>query len=60
MRWHAHVLKELPDFEIPVMDLRNIGEEEREQYLRKVRKDMVSTRLDLTKAPLLKLRNLPR
>lgn len=49
-----HVLKELPDFEIPVTDLRNIGEEEREQYLRKVRKDMVSTRLDLTKAPLFK------
>lgn len=49
-----HVLKSLPDFDIPVTDLRYMGEEEREKYLRSVRKDMVSTRLDLTKAPLFK------
>ena len=49
-----HVLKSLPDFDIPVTDLRHMGEAEREHYLHNLRKDMVSTRLDLTRAPLFK------
>lgn len=49
-----HVLKSLPDFDIPVTDLRHMGEAERENYLHNLRKDMVSTRLDLTRAPLFK------
>lgn len=49
-----HVLKTLTDFEIPVKDLRNMDKHYVEEFLLKLRKEMVSTRLDLTKAPLFK------
>lgn len=47
-----HVLKKLDNFTIPITDLRGKSDEEVEEYLKNTRIDMVSSRLELSKAPL--------
>ncbi len=47
-----HVEKKLEDFTIPIQDMRGRSSEEIQAQLLKTRREMVSTRLDLSKAPL--------
>ncbi|SDY37521.1 non-ribosomal peptide synthetase [Lachnobacterium bovis] len=49
-----HVLKEVKDFRVETVDLRRFNKAKKEEVLAKTRKDMVASRLDLTKAPLFK------
>lgn len=48
-----HIQKEMPDFTMEVTDMSNKSEKELETYILKVRKEMLSLRLDLSKAPLI-------
>lgn len=51
-----HILKDNPEFEMPVIDVSAMNEKEIERYMKNVRKEMLSTRLDLSKAPLMSAR----
>ena len=51
-----HVQKKLEDFTIPIQDMRGRSQEEIDDQLLQTRKEMVSTRLDLSKAPLFRCR----
>lgn len=51
-----HVLREIPEVDIPVTDISDRMDAEKEEYIKNLRKEMVATRLDLSKAPLFRLK----
>ena len=50
-----HIVPDVPDFEIPVVDLRGRSEKVRKRYLKYVRELMIRWKLDLDEIPLVRI-----
>ena len=50
-----HIVPDVPEFEIPVIDLRNRSEKFRKRYLKYVRETMIRWKLDLDEIPLVRI-----